>query len=158
MEIQTVRPHFLPLNAKKTTDSNYVPTQADLTAFSTYCNTCHCPNDEPEDEVPKIGLGLQLRTYDRLPYAFTLRKTSKSTIINENHYIGHMQALSERLDIRFIDYVFEQEAGLHVHGIVELPYKFYFKKLRIRGWNILVKPITNEYGWINYMRKKQIVT
>lgn len=59
-------------------------------------------------------------------------------------------------DVDIIDHVFENnEEGdnLHVHGIIQLPDKFYRKKLSIQGMHFKLDEIFDRDGWIKYINK-----
>lgn len=44
---------------------------------------------------------------------------------------------------------------LHFHGIVTIPVKCYRKALCPKGFHFLLKPISDEEGWISYIKKDQ---
>lgn len=46
---------------------------------------------------------------------------------------------------------YDKHEILHLHGIVEVPVKFFRCNLLEKGFNINVTPITNEFGWRMYM-------
>jgi len=90
-------------------------------------------------------------------YAFTLRRTKlcKDTRPLEEQYEEHLEMFRQSgAEIR--DHEYETKGGLHVHGIMRVPSDYYFKKLRYRGWNLDVKVIYDEVGWLSYIRKEKL--
>jgi len=92
-------------------------------------------------------------------YAFTLRKTklvdSHEPEMLRLHYEDRLESF-RKLGLFVKDYEFETKHGLHVHGIIEIPISFYLKKLRMRGWNLDLKIIYDEEGWLSYIRKEKL--
>lgn len=88
-------------------------------------------------------------------YAFTLRRTMLRKGVTEGDYLNHFLRWE---DVKLIDHVFEMTAGLHMHGIIEIPEKLLYgncKKLRIRGWSLVIKEMFNEFCWRSYYMKDQ---
>lgn len=132
-----------------------------------YCSKCHQDVKYEQNTVPFTGCEfcelsfmkdqapLTVIKSDTHPYAFTLRKTSKKDgRVTKDMYHKRMGDI-QKLGIEVPDYVFEYEAGLHSHGVMNIPVKFNLKRLRVRGWNILVNEITDLKGWKRYMSKYQ---
>lgn len=92
-------------------------------------------------------------------YSFTLRKTkvNKSNPVTEDDYLNHIYELTERTGSRLSEFVFEKTAGLHMHGVLEVPINAYMLKFRVRGWKMLLKEIWNYAGWQQYMAKEAII-
>lgn len=90
-------------------------------------------------------------------YAFTLRRTMlcKDKRPLEEQYEEHLE-LFRQSGAEICDHEYETKAGLHVHGIMRVPFNFYFKKLRFRGWNLDVKIMYDEVGWLSYIRKEKL--
>lgn len=89
-------------------------------------------------------------------YAFTLRRTNlKKGLPTEDDYFNHLEKWSRLGLCIVIDSVFESTAGLHMHGILEIPKKQNLKVFRVRGWNIKLEELYNEDGWRFYMLKDQ---
>lgn len=133
----------------------YRPTDEEMQDFIDYCDEQRRPCSCIIDNTFEDG-GIAIEKVKLIPYAFTLRKTSKKQEITEALYEYRMQHFPTKIDL--IDYTYEQDAGLHVHGIIDVPIKFNLTRLKRRGWNILVKPITDRQGWEQYMYKKQKIT
>lgn len=85
-------------------------------------------------------------------FAFTLRKTNvKKTTPTEKIYEAHITRVFIKNGIQVIDYGFENESGLHVHGIVESEKNLINAKfLRIRGWRLHITHLTDMMGWLKY--------
>jgi len=96
---------------------------------------------------------------DSTKYAFTLRKTKLVDLHEPKllriHYGEHL-TLFEQLGCTIIDHEYEEKGGLHVHGIINIPRDFFIKRLRYRGWNLDVKVIYDEVGWLSYIRKEKL--
>jgi len=89
-------------------------------------------------------------------YAFTLRKTKTRKVTpTEATYKDHIERIFTKNDLIVYDYGFETERGLHVHGVVELkgPFLNNTRRLKFRGWNLHLTPITDMQGWIRYYNK-----
>lgn len=87
-------------------------------------------------------------------YAFTLRRTKIDVSVSlRDEYEEHLR-LFDALGARVKDVEYENKGGLHVHGIIEIPLGMYLKKLRFRGWNLDLKVIYDEQGWLSYIRKE----
>lgn len=90
-------------------------------------------------------------------YALTLKRTKhKKSPFEEGDYLIHLSKLMTR-GLRMRSYYFENTAGLHLHGIVELPDGYNFKLLRVRGWHCYLREIYDEQGWMDYIQKEQNV-
>jgi len=86
-------------------------------------------------------------------YAYTLRKAKDNAKATRAEYFNHISIRLEPVgfDNRFIE--FEEDNGLHCHGIALLPSDFNFKRLRVRGWSIKVEELYDPLGWVHYCRK-----
>jgi len=89
-------------------------------------------------------------------FAFTLRRTNLKKGVCEDDYTLHIYKF-ENHGCKLIDYSFEKTAGLHMHGILEIPLQFdYQKRMRIRGWNMKIVELFDSDGWKQYYLKDQI--
>jgi len=88
-------------------------------------------------------------------YAFTLRKTSLKKQPTPEDYFQHIEKWTCAGLCEIVDNVFEYEAGIHMHGIMEIPKRVDLKRFRVRGWNIKLEEIYNLDGWRYYMLKEQ---
>lgn len=129
--------------------------------FCTYCcrvteTLCDCrdvfPHIDCLDAMDTQCLSIEAPTH---PFAFTLRRTNKKGGVSIDDYKKQLDKLCTKNGITLVDSKYEMEAGLHCHGIFEIPTKFNFKKLRVRGWNMLCKEITDLAGWLRYINKSQ---
>lgn len=85
-------------------------------------------------------------------YALTMRRTKNPSKVTQTDYINHLTKLrSQGMDIK--QYEFEESSGLHLHGVVLLPEGFNLKRLRYRGWHLLLKEIYDPEGWKAYIEK-----
>lgn len=87
-------------------------------------------------------------------YGFTLRKTSNVHNTTRQTYADRFGYFKE-LGCKVVDITFEETAGLHCHGIIEIPTSLSIKRLRCRGWNFKYEIIYDKDGWIRYMYKDQ---
>lgn len=88
-------------------------------------------------------------------YAFTLRRTNLKKGVTQGDYLDHFERWH---NVKLIDYAFEETAGLHMHGIIEIPVGLcvnQFKQLRIRGWKLHLEELYDELGWKCYYMKDQ---
>jgi len=85
------------------------------------------------------------------PFAFTLRKSKFPRC--KSDYVDRMAKIEE-LGCSITDHVYESTAGLHLHGIIQVPKDFNHKKLRVRGWRIQLDEIYNYAGWLSYITKE----
>lgn len=53
---------------------------------------------------------------------------------------------------------FDSKGKLHYHGIVTIPTKVYRKAMCPKGMHFLLKPIHDELGWEEYIKKDQTST
>lgn len=83
-------------------------------------------------------------------FAFTLRKTKLP--VSKDDYVDRLHKI-EKLGLSISDYVYEDEGGLHVHGVIEIPKDFNTVRLRMRGWRIQLDELYDMVGWITYMTK-----
>jgi len=63
----------------------------------------------------------------------------------------------EELGCSITDHVYESTAGLHVHGIIQIPKtckNYVHRRLRVRGWRIQLDEIYNYAGWLAYITKE----
>lgn len=129
--------------------------------FCTYCcnyteSSCNCrdvfPHVDCLEAMDTQCVAIEAPSH---PFAFTLRRTNKKNGVSKDDYEKQLDKLSQKNGIKVVDKKYEMEAGLHCHGILEVPTKFNFKKLRVRGWNILCKEITDLAGWVRYINKAQ---
>jgi len=91
-------------------------------------------------------------------YAFTLRKTTtKKATPTEKVYQDHIERIFTKNGVNIIDYGFEEERGLHVHGVCQFTEKDLKtqKKFRIRGWRLHLTPIFDMKGWMTYYSKNK---
>lgn len=91
-------------------------------------------------------------------YAFTLRKVSvKKMKPTTSTYDDHIDKIFTQKGLKVIDYGFEDEGGLHCHGIVELKDQYIYKHtlFRTRGWKIHLVPLYDQRGWIAYYNKNK---
>lgn len=88
-------------------------------------------------------------------YAFTLRRTNLKKGVSQDDYQNHLKKWSDKGQCEIIDSVFEYEAGLHMHGILEIPKQINFNLFRVRGWNIKLEELYDKTGWKYYMMKSQ---
>lgn len=95
-------------------------------------------------------------------YAFTLRKTKiqktkKTRFTDEELTEIYESRIHEftKSGLKVGKFTYEQKAGLHVHGVIDIPKTFNLVKLKRRGWSILLKEIFDEEGWDRYMSKDQ---
>lgn len=90
-------------------------------------------------------------------YGFTLRRVSLSVPITQDLYREHIQNMecTSNDEVCFSEVVFELTGGLHAHGIVSVPEKYYLNKFRIRGWKLHLEEIYDKAGWLKYIKKDQ---
>lgn len=88
------------------------------------------------------------------PFAFTLRKT-KLPVVKED-YLNKLAKI-EKLGCEITDHVYESTAGLHVHGIIQIPKSFDPKRLRVRGWRIQLDELYDYAGWLSYITKEAVL-
>lgn len=105
---------------------------------------------EDQERLPVVVVSPKLR-----PYAYTLRKTKNPESNTKGHYVNHIAKLS-RKGLTFQDNNFEMKAGLHMHGVVQIPDGFNMKTLKIRGWHLFLREIFDPQGWQKYIIKEQL--
>lgn len=88
-------------------------------------------------------------------YAFTLRKCKSPSKMTEELLLEHLEKMCNKTSSSLIDYVFEKEGGLHMHGIIQVPKKEGLYHFRCRGWHMHLEELYNEAGWRYYMMKAQ---
>lgn len=95
-------------------------------------------------------------------YGFTIRKAKIKK--NETDKLTDSELVEvykkeieyiKSLGIEICDYVFEETAGLHVHGVCKVPRKFNMIRLRKRGWTSRYEEIYDMAGWYHYLGKEQ---
>lgn len=96
------------------------------------------------------------------PYAFTLRKTNLKKGVTTKDYLDHIEKFHQKGFCELVEYVFEKTAGLHMHGILQIPeihnsFKIFTYMFRVRGWNIKLEELYNLEGWRYYMMKEQAI-
>lgn len=126
----------------------------------TFGQQCECRFRHPDSDCIENMDDSKPTFYEEAPthpFAFTLRKSKNNKNSTVGDYINFMKKIFSKNNIKLIDNTYETENGLHTHGYIEIPKKFNFKKLRIRGWNIKVKEIYDMDGWTRYCYKKQLV-
>lgn len=96
-------------------------------------------------------------------YGFTLRKTKLQKTKKEKFSRSELtdiyhQRIKDFKDLgaTLQDYEFEDTAGLHVHGIIDVPRQFNMKRLTRRGWSVLLKEVFDHQGWLAYMTKDKV--
>lgn len=135
----------------------YEPTQEDHEQFEEYIQEQTVKDylqKRAEGDLVHYCDGVDVEPVVFVPYAFTLRKTTKNKHATEEIYLKRCEEINA-LGCDIMDLVFENEQGLHCHGIIDVPVSFKFKKLRLRGWNILLRPLTDPEGWKAYISKNQ---
>jgi len=98
---------------------------------------------------------LTIQVANQRCYAFTLRRTNLKKGVTKEDYLGHWKRWP---GVKLHDYIFEETAGLHMHGVVVIPVlseKYMMKQFRIRGWNMELVEIWDEFGWKCYYMKDQ---
>jgi len=85
------------------------------------------------------------------PYGFTLRKTTL-TNVTEEAYRKHMDRLPWEI---YTDVAFEQEAGLHCHGVAYIARAVDMKRFSFRGWHIHFEELYDPQQWMIYCNKHQ---
>lgn len=88
-------------------------------------------------------------------YGFTLRKTSHPENIQQIDYEHHMQRFVEKGLCIVVSMCFENTAGLHAHGIIEVSKALDLRRFRIRGWKMYLEEIYDQLGWLMYTIKDQ---
>lgn len=89
-------------------------------------------------------------------YAFTLRRTNLKKGVTVQQYMDHVLKWQFQGKCKLVAGCFEHTAGLHMHGILEIPKAYNKKKFfRVRGWNIKLEEIYDLEGWKYYMLKEQ---
>lgn len=96
---------------------------------------------------------LQITKSDTRLYAITVRKTSKPETVSAVHYETYLQNLHENLNVTIYEYVYEHEAGLHIHGIIEIPRGLNLNRFRTRGYRVHLEELYNRAGWLRYINK-----
>lgn len=117
------------------------------------CETCLLEDNKFYGNSKKLVNGVSAAFYDYLPYCYTLRKVTKNKHATEQMYLDHLDKIFEKKNMRYYENNFETTAGLHCHGIVDIPANFNFKKFRVRGWNIYLCPCNNKQQWLKYITK-----
>lgn len=84
-------------------------------------------------------------------FGFTLKKT-KLINVTEDTYRSHMQRLPWDL---YCDVAFEQESGLHCHGVAYVSRAVDMKRFRFRGWHIKLEELYDPQQWMIYCNKHQ---
>lgn len=85
-------------------------------------------------------------------YAFTLRKNSHPVWIVD--YDQHITKLKEKYKDIEIDYHFEPEHGLHIHGMIRSPKTMHIRQIHPGvGWNLDFGRVRSELAWTIYTSK-----
>lgn len=123
-----------------------------------------CKNKKDEQQLDHTDVSsdedsrecVEVHTTSKHYYAMTLRKTKTPTDrpLDCQHYEERLKQI-RKLGITIDEYVYEETSGLHVHGLCLVPRYFNFKRLRMRGWNIVLEEIYDYNGWLLYMMKDQ---
>lgn len=87
-------------------------------------------------------------------FAFTLRKTKLPA--TQKDYVSKLSKIKD-LGCIITDHVYEYEAGIHCHGVIQIPKDFNLIKLRTRGWRIQLDELYDYAGWLCYMTKQNIL-
>jgi len=87
-------------------------------------------------------------------FALTLRKTTKPWKVTRSDYLDHINKICEQTGAKLVRYCFEQTAGLHMHGVIEMEYGTNHNLFRVRGWHCKLVEIWNLDGWNEYMMKE----
>lgn len=103
-------------------------------------------------EIQDFQLNSSLTT----PYAFTLRRTTTKVDLTREIYEAKLSKIRD-MGINITDHVYETTAGLHCHGVMQVPKKFYMKRLRTRGWRIQLDEIYDYAGWLAYITKEHML-
>lgn len=92
--------------------------------------------------------------------AFTLKKNVKLLDfkkVTEKDYEEVFEQWNEYGVLITKFYEFDSKGLLHVHGVIDLPKKALYKRLKPPGFHTLFKPITDLSGWEDYIRKDQVL-
>lgn len=85
-------------------------------------------------------------------YAFTLRRNANPVWIV--HYDDHMTKLKDKYKDIEIDYHFEPEHGLHIHGMIRSPKTIHIRQIHPgAGWNLDFGRVRSELAWTIYTSK-----
>lgn len=84
-------------------------------------------------------------------YGFTLRKT-KLIDVDEATYRKHMDRLPWEL---YCDVEFENDGGLHCHGVAYVNKGVDMKRFRFRGWRLQLEELYDPIQWTIYCNKHQ---
>lgn len=98
---------------------------------------------------------IQILNASAITYAFTLRRTTKPHLANHSTYLLFIQDVFHKNNIMIKEYVFEDTAGLHMHGTIMVPNTLKLKKLRVRGWHLFLQEIFDHISWAKYIHKDQ---
>ncbi len=103
-------------------------------------------------------MSISTDTSDYQLWAFTLHRNSKHDYIDTETDFDVMW-VHLRVNLCYIEFkVVEQNVttnGIHYHGAIRVPKKFYRKKLKLTGFNLQLKEITSIDGWKRYCNKYQ---
>lgn len=97
---------------------------------------------------------LEIQESETVPFAFTLRKTKQP--VSKADYEAKLGKINA-LGCNVTDHVYESEAGLHCHGVIQIPKDFNKIKLRTRGWRMYLEELYDYAGWLSYMTKQNIL-
>lgn len=97
---------------------------------------------------------LEVQDSETTPYAFTLRKTKQPVQIED--YVIKLDKIRQ-LGCEITDHVFEHEAGLHCHGVIQIPKDFKKIQLRTRGWRLQLDELYDYAGWLAYITKSNML-
>lgn len=103
--------------------------------------------------------GLEVKSSVTVPYCFTLRKVTNAGKSDQNDYLFKFEKFN-RLGIDVSEWVFEKNhtnAGIHAHGVMQIPKSFQLKRLRTRGWHLHLDEMNNKAAWDAYCSKEQIL-
>lgn len=88
------------------------------------------------------------------PYAFTVKKLGgePQAVLFKDYedVIDHYKKMGY---IKDIDFEYDDQGRLHIHGIILLRKGFYRKKLCMKGYHIKLEQIYDEKGWLKYIHK-----
>lgn len=86
-------------------------------------------------------------------FAVTFRKHAKKV---DSVTKADFKPLVDHLGKHLATHCFEKDKGkdhVHLHGVVKIPIGFFRKKLSLKGFNMLIKPIHDMKGWLRYLAK-----
>lgn len=93
-------------------------------------------------EYKKYALTVTPNKRDRVYYADDIME--KIDVIRSNHKV---------IDVQILSYEIKKTGVLHAHCSLVVKNKGFYRYPKFPGWQVYIKPVTCEKGWIRYCRK-----